>query len=201
MKRKSQLAMAVAGTSVAATVIVAASLAATGGSGSSVAASAGRAAKEKEVHVKLTPSTPQLATCMPHAKVRVEVELVTDKTGRDVLKLRARGLPPRKDFTLFLLQFAAPPFGAAEYIGDFSSNRRGRAKQTLWLIVQEAFSSTIVNGSRVRVDLNQMGAWFADPKEDDFCLGPTSPVTPFDGDNSAGVQAFNSAQSSPLPAP
>ena len=43
--------------------------------------------------------------------------------------------------------------------------------------------------------------WFADPKDDDFCLGPNSPVTPFDGDNEAGVQAFNSAKADPLPAP
>ena len=200
MNRKRQVGLAAAVVAVAAAVAVAASLAATG-SGGPAAGSARRGEREKEVHLKLTPSTPQLAACMPHARVRVEVELVTDKTGRDVLKLRARGLPPRKDFTLFLLQFAGPPFGAAEYVGDFTSNRHGKAKQVLWLIVQEAFSSTIVNGSRVRVDLNQMGAWFADPKEDDFCLGPSSPVTPFDGDNSAGVQAFNSAQSAPLPAP
>jgi hypothetical protein len=155
----------------------------------------------KRARVKLTPSTPQLAACMPRAKVNVEVHLVTDQTGRDKFEFRARGLPPRRDFTIFLLQFAGPPFGAAEYIGDFHSDKRGRANQVLWLIVQEAFSSTIVNGTRVRVDLNQIGAWFADPKEDDFCLGPTSPTTPFDGDNSAGVQAFNSAQSTPLPAP
>ena len=69
------------------------------------------------------------------------------------------------------------------------------------LIVDEAFSSTLVNGPRVRVDLNQVGMWFADPADDDFCLGPNSPVTPFDGDNEAGVQAFNSADTTPLPAP
>ena len=46
-----------------------------------------------------------------------------------------------------------------------------------------------------------MGMWFADPADDDFCLGPNTPVTPFDGDNEAGVQAFNSANAQPLPAP
>ena len=64
-----------------------------------------------------------------------------------------------------------------------------------------AFSSTLVNGNRVRVDLNQVGMWFADPKDDDFCLGANSPVTPFDGDNAAGVQALNSNGETPLPAP
>lgn len=35
---------------------------------------------------------------------------------------------------------------------------------TFGLIVQEAFSSTLVSGSRMRVDLNRIGVWFADPK-------------------------------------
>jgi hypothetical protein len=62
-------------------------------------------------------------------------------------------------------------------------------------------NSTLVDGHRVRVDLNQVGVWFADPAGDDFCLGENSPVTPFDGDNEAGVQAFNSANTDALPAP
>ena len=69
----------------------------------------------------------------------------------------------------------------------------GNAHNNLKLIVQEAFASTLVNGIRTRVDLNRVGVWFADPAGDDFCLGANSPVTPFDGDNAAGVQAFNSA--------
>ena len=56
-----------------------------------------------------------------------------------------------------------------------------------------------MNGKRVRVDLNRLGAWFADPADDDFCLGKNSPVTPFDGDDEAGVQAFNSRNAAPLP--
>ena len=45
--------------------------------------------------------------------------------------------------------------------------------------------------------------WFADPADDDFCAAAPGidKVTPFDGDNEAGVQAFNSADTTPLPAP
>ena len=43
--------------------------------------------------------------------------------------------------------------------------------------------------------------WFADPAADDFCRGRKDPVTRFDGDNEPGVQAFNSANTAPLPAP
>jgi hypothetical protein len=153
------------------------------------------------VHLHLTPSSPQLAKCMPNAHVDVDVFETVDQVGFDRLRVRVRGLKPKRAFTIFLLEQPATPFGAAEYVGDVFTNRRGRGSVTLRLIVSEAFSSTLVNGQRVRVDLNQMGMWFADPKGDDFCLGPNSPVTPFDGDNEAGVQAFNSANAQPLPAP
>jgi hypothetical protein len=149
----------------------------------------------------LTPSSPDLARCMPNARVKITVRSTTDAIGFDILRVKARHLAPNRDYTVFLLETAGAPFGAAEYIGDISTDARGNADNELHLIVDEAFSSTIVNGQRVRVDLNQVGMWFADPADDDFCLGPNSPVTPFDGDNEAGVQAFNSANTGPLPAP
>jgi hypothetical protein len=186
------LAAALAVGTVAASGVAAAS----GAGGGSAAAS-----NADEVHLRLTPSSAQLAACMPHAKVNVGVKLTTDRVGFDSFQVDASGLPPNTAFTVFLLEQAGAPFGAAEYIGDITSNVNGRATNTFHLIVQEAFSSTLVNGQRVRVDLNQVGMWFADPAADDFCLGPNSPVTPFDGDNEAGVQAFNSANTTPLPAP
>jgi len=157
--------------------------------------------KPEVVELNLTPSSAQLAACMPDARVDVTVRLTTDLRGFDVFHVQGTGLPPNTTFTVFLIEQAGPPFGAAEYIGDFTSDDQGMADNTFRLIVAEAFASTLVDGHRVRVDLNQVGAWFADPTGDDFCLGPDSPVTPFDGDNEAGVQAFNSANADPLPAP
>ena len=151
------------------------------------------------VHLQLTPSSPQLAQCMPDANVEVNVKLTTDKKGFDVFDIRARHIAPDRDYTVFLLQQAGAPFGAAEYIGDLSTNGQGNGNAEFRLIVQEAFSSTLVDGKRVRVDLNRVGMWFADPKDDEFCL-PGSGATPFDGDE-AGVQAFNSANTVALPAP
>jgi hypothetical protein len=151
--------------------------------------------------LNLTPSSPELAKCMPGARVKVEVESTTEEIGFDQFEIKARHLAPNRAYTVFLLEQAASPFGAAEYIGDIFTNERGNAENEFNLIVDEAFASTLVNGERVRVDLNQVGMWFADPADDDFCLGPNSPVTPFDGDNEAGVQAFNSANTQPLPAP
>jgi hypothetical protein len=168
----------------------------------SAAASSASGENSDDVHLRLTPSSAQLAGCMPQARVNVEVDLTTDSVGFDVFQVEASGLPPKTAFTVFLLEQAGAPFGAAEYIGDVTSNRHGRAENSFHLIVQEAFSSTLVNGVRVRVDLNQVGMWFADPAGDDFCLGTGGgAVTPFDGDNEAGVQAFNSANTAPVPAP
>jgi len=138
---------------------------------------------------------------MPNARVTITDRSTSDATGFDVLRVRARHLAPDRDYTVFLLETAGARFGAAEYIGDITTDPRGNADNELHLIVDEAFSSTIVNGQRARVDLNHAGMWFADPADDDFCLGANSPVTPFDGDNEAGVQAFNSANRQPPPAP
>ena len=159
-------------------------------------------AHTKKVYLRLAPSSATLASCMPKAKVKVVVYLTTDEVGFDRLRIVATHLRRKTAFTVFLLEQAATPFGAAEYVGDVITNKHGNADTTLRLIVQEAFSSTLVNGQRVRVDLNRIGMWFADPPDDDFCLHESpDTVTPFDGDNEAGVQAFNSATAAPLPAP
>lgn len=163
--------------------------------GGSVTASAATASasttKAQDVSFDLIPSSAQIAACMPGVKVNVNVELTTDERGFDVFGIEAQNLRPNTSFTVFLLQQAGAPFGAAEYIGDFTSNGGGHASNKFRLIVQEAFSSTLVNGQRVRVDLNSVGVWFADPADDEGCV-PGSAPTPFDGDNQAGVQAFNS---------
>jgi hypothetical protein len=140
---------------------------------------------------------------MPKAKVSVTVQLQDAQQGRDVLLVNATGLQPDTSFTTFLVEEPADPFGAAEYIGDFQADKYGRAHAELRAIVEEAFASTLVNGTRVRVDLNHVGMWFADPAGDDFCFGAGGgKTTPFDGDGTAGVQAFNSANilpADPLP--
>src|SRR5262249_28332726 len=143
-------------------------LAASSNHASTHARGAAAAASQK---LELTPSSAQLAACMPHADVDVTVKLTTDDIGFDSFQVKAHDLPPNRSFTVFLLQQADSPFGAAEYIGDITTDQYGDAKNTFKLIVQEAFSSQLVNGNRVRVDLNRVGMWFADPKDDDFCLG------------------------------
>ena len=160
------------------------------------AASVGQAAAEDangaapEVHLRLQPSSPALAHCFPHAWAEVDVHLTTDAIGKDRFTIEAKGLRPRTDFTVFLLEQAGSPFGAAEYIGDFTTDAHGRGANRFDLIVEEAFAFN--NVTHARTDLNSVGVWFADEKDDDECLGVHSPVTGFDGDGAAGVQMLNS---------
>ena len=154
-------------------------------------------ANAKSVHLALQ-VPPQLAACMPRADVQVDVKLTTEKKGFDSFNITARHVLPNRDYTVFLLEQAGFPFGAAEYIGEFSTDAQGNGHAEYHLIVQEAFASTLVDGHRQRVDLNRVGVWFADPNDDEVCV-PNSPTTPFDGDNEAGLLAFGS--NDPLPAP
>jgi hypothetical protein len=147
-------------------------------------------ASSHQIKASLITSTPALAACFPHAKAKVTVDLTTAAKGKDTFTISASGLKPKTDFTVFLLQKAGAPFGAAEYIGDFTTDRHGDATNNYKLIVEEAFAFN--NETQARTDLNSVGFWFADQKDDDGCLGPNSPVTGFDGDGQAGVQMMNS---------
>ncbi|MET7420416.1 hypothetical protein [Dactylosporangium sp. NPDC005555] len=160
--------------------------------------STGGGRKAEVVKFKLAPSSEQLAKCMPKVKVDVSVKLETDVKGFDVFDVSVTGGPANTAFTVFLLEVPALPFGAAEYVGDVFTDKHGKGRTEMKLIVEEAFSSTLVGKERVRKELGHVGMWFADPAGDDFCLGAgQGPVTPFDGDNEAGTQVFNSAPSLP----
>ena len=71
----------------------------------------------------------QLAACMPNAQLSVRVNLTTEERGFDRFQINARELAPNRDYTIFLLQQAGAPFGAAEYIGDFSTDDHGNAEK------------------------------------------------------------------------
>jgi hypothetical protein len=150
----------------------------------------------------LVPASATIQACLPDASAAVTVLPGEDSRGVDTLDLKAEGLPPHTGFSVFLTE-SAVSVGAVQYIGDFTTNAAGRGSMRVDTIVNEAFSSTIVNGARVRTDLNHIVMWFSDPGADDFCFAPaTGPVTPFDGDNQAGAAALSSQNflpNAPLP--
>jgi hypothetical protein len=97
-----------------------------------------------------------------------------DQLGFDTIRVKARHRAPNRSFTIFLLQQAGAPAAPPS---------------------TSATSPTYAHGDAYM--------WFADPADDDFCPATpgTDEVTPFQGDNEAGAQAFNSANTQPLPAP
>lgn len=153
-------------------------------------ASNGGPVPPKQVKLTMSPSNATLASCFPKARATVTVKLTTEKKGFDTVKIRTAGLKPNTSFTLFLLEQPGLPFGAAEYFGDFTTDKYGRASNSYDLIAEEAFAFN--NSTQQRIDLNSIGFWFADEADDDSCLGVPGPVTGFDGDGKAGVQMMNS---------
>ena len=152
-----------------------------------------------EVHLDLTPSSAQLAAVHARRQAGRHGALTTDKAASTASN-PGPDLPPEPRLHGLPARAGRGTVRRGRVHRRPQHQRRRQGHNTFKLIVQEAFSSTLVNGPRVRAELNRVGVWFADPKDDDFCL-PGSAATPFDGDNEAGVQAFNSANAAPLPAP
>ena len=156
------------------------------------------AQERKPLRFELLPPAGTIANCIPNGRAEVTVFPKEEINGTDTLQLKASGLVPNIEVTVFLTELAAPPFGAVEYIGDFKTNAAGEGSFRANTIVNEAFASVTVGGTRVRTDLNHVVLWFADPADDDVCFAPNSgPVTPFDGDGNAGATILSSANSLP----
>jgi hypothetical protein len=140
---------------------------------------------------------PRNAACLPNGTGHVTVFHKEEALGVDTLRLTASGLPANTEFTAFLTErdaFASPAFGAAEYVGDFTTNAAGVGSLQVDTIVMEAFTSTVVSGTRTRANLDHLVIWFADPSDAPNCAG----TTPFDGDGVAGTTALSSQGSTGL---
>lgn len=134
------------------------------------------------------------AACLPNATGRVTVLHREETEGVDTLHLNVSGLPANTDFTVFLTSadaFATPPFGVADYLGDFTTNAAGIGSLKVDAIVGEAFVSAPGAGGRGRTDLDHLVIWFADPAQVPSCFN-NPPSTPFDGDGVAGTTAMSS---------
>jgi len=141
------------------------------------------------------------ATCFPNASATVTVLPTEEDRGVDTLDLKAEGLPPNTSFTVFLTELAEIPFGASEYLAEFTTNAKGRGSVHVNAVIEEAFAFD--GNTHVRKDLKHVVVWFADQKDDDVCFGTGGgPVTPFDGDGEAGATVLSSQNflpAAPLP--
>lgn len=153
---------------------------------------------ERTVQFTLVPAATAIANCFPNATAKVKVSLTGDTDGTDTFTLSAKGLRPNTSFAVFLTELPAAPFGAVQYLADLTTNAGGKGSVEVNALIEEAFSSQVIDGQRIRKELNHVVFWFADPADADDCFLPgTAPITPFDGDGTAGPAAMSSKNALP----
>jgi hypothetical protein len=144
----------------------------------------------------LKPS-PNIAACLPHAGGSATI---TPGSVNDVMRVSVHGMPANKVLALFVIQVPDKPFGVSWYQTDVNVDRYGRGSATVQGVFSNETFSLSPGGTTTFAPTHQyhLGLWFDDPNVP-FSLGcepgATTPiVTPFDGDQHAGIQVLNTAQ-------
>jgi hypothetical protein len=141
-----------------------------------------------------------------------EVDVTIFKTHQnEVMKLHAANLPPNTDFDLFVIQLPDAPFGVAWYQTDLETDATGHGDvKVRGRFNIETFSlsqSGPAGGSDPTVDVSgkaikdtnvvfrpthqyHLGLWFNDPDDAAKAHCPNK-VTPFNGEQHAGIQALS----------
>ena len=146
--------------------------------------------------------------CLPNAKASVRV---VQFEQNEHMFVRVSGLPPETGFDLFVIQTPDSPFGVAWYQSDLETNHGGHGEvMVAGRFNKETFSLSLGGpAERIRPDARShrpcrerhqrrvpaddqfhLGLWFNSP-EDAAKAGCGSNVTPFNGEQHAGVQALS----------
>ena len=186
-------AMAVAAVAAGA---VAASLSLTGGASAAPVSSAAAAGSGHAVGFGLDPS-PGIKSCLPHAWGEA---VVVPGSLNDLMAVAIHGMPANSDFDLFVIQQPNKPFGVSWYQTDMHADSHGDGFATVRGIFDAETFSVSPGGTTKFAPTHQyhLGLWFNDPNLP-FKLGcepgAASPiVTPFNGEQHAGIQVLNTAR-------
>jgi hypothetical protein len=141
--------------------------------------------------------------CLEGARANVEVQ--TTATDQQIMDVTVNHAPKNTEFELFITQQANSPFGVSWYQADFDTNNQGsgevRARgifsEELFAVAPGSVTAPQVddadaetNPAFAPVHTYHVGLWFGSPEEA-VAAGCPDNVTPFDGDHSAGIQAFS----------
>ena len=180
---------------IAASGIVAAALSLTATAGAAAHAPARTAASSFSFALK--PSSSAISACLPKAGGHVTI---TPGTLNDTMTVSLHGMPPNAGFDLFVIQQPTAPFGVSWYQTDIQANSNGFGSATVKGVFDSETFSLSLGGTATFSPTHQyhLGVWFNDPSVP-FNLGcepgATAPtVTPFNGEQNAGIQVVNTAQ-------
>jgi hypothetical protein len=182
---------------VAATGAVAAALSLTATAGAATGGAHARSAAASSFSFALKPSSPAISACLPKAGGHVTI---TPGALNDTMTVNLRGMPPNAGFDLFVIQQPTAPFGVSWYQSDIQANSNGFGSATVKGIFDNETFSVSPGGTTTFAPTHQyhLGVWFNDPNVP-FNLGcepgaTTPTVTPFNGEQHAGIQVVNTAQ-------
>jgi hypothetical protein len=143
----------------------------------------------------LVPS-PNIKACLPDAEGSVTI---IPNSLNDTMKVRVSGLAPNTGYDLFVIQIPHKPFGVSWYQSDLQTDSSGEGSVTVKGIFNKETFSISTGGTTTFGATHQyhLGLWFNDPNVP-FKLGcepgATSPiVTPFNGEQHAGIQVLNTS--------
>jgi hypothetical protein len=148
---------------------------------------------------RMVPSSP---ACLPNAQGRVTV---SPQGGVENMHVEVWGLPPNKNFDLFVIQVPGFPFGLSWYQGDIETDSKGLGVGDFaGRFSIEMFNVAVGSAPAPRIhagDANSnqptppihmfhLGLWFDSPAAA-AAAGCPNAVTPFNGEHNAGVQVLN----------
>jgi hypothetical protein len=155
-----------------------------------------RTAAEKPFSFSLEPSSSAITACLPNASGKATI---TPGKLNDTMKVTVSGMPANTGFDLFVIQQPTAPFGVSWYQTDIHANAYGTGSATVQGVFDVETFSVSPGGTTTFSPTHQyhLGLWFNSPSVP-FNLGcepgATSPtVTPFNGEQNAGIQVLNTA--------
>jgi hypothetical protein len=144
----------------------------------------------------LVPS-PGIHACLPHLRGSVTI---IPGSENDLMQVSISGAPRNGEFDLFVIQQPLKPFGVSWYQTDVNADGHGNGQATVRGIFNVETFSVSPGGTTTFPPTHQyhLGLWFNDPNVP-FQLGcepgAAAPiVTPFNGEQHAGIQALNTSE-------
>ena len=182
---------------VVATGAAAVALSLTATAGAATGGAHARSTTASSFSFALKPSSAAISACLPKAGGHVTI---TPGKLNDTMTVNLHGMPPNTGFDLFVIQQPTAPFGVSWYQSDIQANDNGFGSATVRGIFDAETFSVSPGGTTTFAPTHQyhLGVWFNDPNVP-FNLGcepgaTQAIVTPFNGEQHAGIQVVNTAQ-------